>query len=222
MSGPSHPQPPGPGWWQARDGRWYPPRPPQQQYQQQQYPPQAPPPKRSNRGCLIAVLVVVGLVLVGGGVATYLVVQAAQRISATVGDGIIGSAQQNCPPTAEISAAVGSPLRDPIGGTLVGSTGCAYLAVDQSNGIDVNIVTSPALIADEQFKDFSDEGMAAGATPVDVALGDRGQAWAADHKSAAIGMADGRVVLVELMATGAGSLDDRTQTAIDLARKQLG
>ncbi|MEJ3657488.1 hypothetical protein WEH80_31450 [Actinomycetes bacterium KLBMP 9759] len=226
-----HPQSPGPGWWQASDGRWYPPQP-QQQYAQQQYaqqqhpqqfPPQGPPPGRSgNRGCLVAALVTVGLLLVGGGVAVFFVVQAAQRVSESLGDGIIGSAPQNCPTAAEISTAVGSQVQEAVGGTLIGTTGCIYVAADQSDGIDVNIVRSPALIADEQFADFVNEGTAAGAAPVDVALGDRGQAWASDRKSAAIGMANGRVVLVELMSAGSGSLGDRTAVAIELARKQLG
>ena len=51
--------PQAPDWWQASDGKWYPPQPPP-----------APAPKKSNKGCLIAVLVVFAIfaLLVGGAV----------------------------------------------------------------------------------------------------------------------------------------------------------
>jgi hypothetical protein len=76
----------GPGWWQASDGKWYPPQP-------AAAPPAAPPPrgpapgpqwggppptKKSNKGCLIA-LAVVGVVLLLG-------IAAVVAIVAAVGD----------------------------------------------------------------------------------------------------------------------------------------
>jgi hypothetical protein len=74
------PGPQGPGWWQASDGRWYPPQPAQQAYTQpapQAYPPgspqgypqqapPAPPPRTSGKGCLIALAIVLGLFLLVG------------------------------------------------------------------------------------------------------------------------------------------------------------
>jgi hypothetical protein len=78
----------GPGWWQASDGKWYPPQsaptaapppPPPPAYGPPPAPvPQwTPPPakKGGNKGCLIA-LAVVGVVLVLGIVATVVVVNA--------------------------------------------------------------------------------------------------------------------------------------------------
>jgi hypothetical protein len=79
----------GPGWWQASDGKWYPPQqaptaappPPQPQappaYGQPPTPQWTPPPakKGGNKGCLIA-LAVVGVVLVLGIVATVVVIAA--------------------------------------------------------------------------------------------------------------------------------------------------
>lgn len=55
----------GPDWWQASDGKWYPPQPPTAAPPPPGYAPYpmptAAPPKKSNKGCLIAVLVVFGL-----------------------------------------------------------------------------------------------------------------------------------------------------------------
>ena len=82
----------GPGWWQASDGKWYPPQqaptaapppppqPPPQPLPTYGAPPQpqwTPPPakKGGNKGCLIA-LAVVGVLLVLGIVATVVVVVA--------------------------------------------------------------------------------------------------------------------------------------------------
>lgn len=49
--------PQGPGWWQASDGRWYPPQP-------ASYAPVPPqPPPKSNKGCL-TVLAIVGVLVV--------------------------------------------------------------------------------------------------------------------------------------------------------------
>jgi hypothetical protein len=73
----------GPGWWQASDGKWYPPQPAAPVTPPP--PPPGPPPVpqwgapttpgKSNRGCLIA-LGIVGVVLVLGIVATVIVIAA--------------------------------------------------------------------------------------------------------------------------------------------------
>ena len=76
--------PQGPGWWQASDGKWYPPQsaptaapppPPSPVYGTPPQPQWTPPPakKGGNKGCLIA-LAVVGVVLVLGVVATVVAV----------------------------------------------------------------------------------------------------------------------------------------------------
>jgi hypothetical protein len=74
----------GPGWWQASDGKWYPPQsaptaapppPPRPAYGPSPAPQWTPPPakKGGNRGCLIA-LAAVGVVLVLGIVATVVII----------------------------------------------------------------------------------------------------------------------------------------------------
>ncbi|MFC4947577.1 hypothetical protein [Pseudonocardia sp. GCM10023141] len=224
------PGPPPPGWWQAADGRWYPPQPMQQPMQQQPGgwgpPPQqavAPAPRGKNRGCIIAVIVVVVLVLAGAGIAIYFVVQAANKIGDIAQGGIVGSATTSCPAAAEISSAVGSTVREPLGGSLVGATGCIYLAADQTSGLDVNIVTAPDLIADDQLKDFANEGTTAGASPHPIPVGTNGSAWSSASKSAAIAVGGGKVVLVEIQATGQQqSIGDHTDVAIQLLKRTLG
>jgi hypothetical protein len=73
----------GPGWWQASDGKWYPPQPaapttappPPPAYGPPPAPQWTPPPakKGGNKGCLIA-LAVVGAVVVLGIVATVVII----------------------------------------------------------------------------------------------------------------------------------------------------
>jgi hypothetical protein len=58
--------PGGAEWWQASDGKWYPPQPPQ--YAPQAYPSQGPP-AQGMSGCLKAFLIALGLAVVLGGVA---------------------------------------------------------------------------------------------------------------------------------------------------------
>lgn len=251
-------QPQGPDWWQASDGRWYPPQAPQQQQftagpgveqqftagpgQQQQFaagpgPQQqftagpgvqqwssGPPPKKSSgKGCLIAALVVIGIIVVLGGIGIYLLNKAADTIGETLGDGgIFGSGSVTCPTAADIEATVGSEVRDPVSGSLVGTTGCAYLAADQESGVDVNIVVSPTLIVDEQLTDFADEGQVAGAAPKSIDVGERGQAWASDSKSAAIAVGGGRVVLVEIMSASGSPIGDKTSAAVSLLSDMIG
>jgi hypothetical protein len=75
----------GPGWWQASDGKWYPPQPaaptaappPPPAYGPPPAPQWTPPPARKggNKGCLIA-LAVVGVVVVLGIVATVVIIAA--------------------------------------------------------------------------------------------------------------------------------------------------
>ena len=110
MSDVSH----GPGWWQASDGRWYPPQP------AAPAPPPPPPPgpppqwggppagspKSSNRGCLIALAIVGALVVLGGIAATVLIVVVGREVDDRVDDdGGITSFSDNDenPPADDVS-----------------------------------------------------------------------------------------------------------------------
>jgi hypothetical protein len=109
--------PQGPGWWQASDGKWYPPQPAATP------PPVAPPPgpapqwggpppaKKSNKGCLIA-LAVVGVVALLGIAAVVAVVLAVEdevddRVDEANRDGGIPTFSDNTenPPGDDVTVA---------------------------------------------------------------------------------------------------------------------
>jgi hypothetical protein len=87
------PAPHGPGWWQASDGRWYPPAgqpfgPPVPAPGPGGPPPPAP---KSNKGCLWAAVIVGGL-LVFGAVAAFVVIAVfVNRVDDAVEDAIEGN-----------------------------------------------------------------------------------------------------------------------------------
>jgi hypothetical protein len=90
----------GPGWWQASDGKWYPPQP-QQQAAPNQAPPLTPPPApqvvyqqapKKGHGCLYAILGAVGLVVVIGVIALAAIAVSANKVSKTVASGNLGGA----------------------------------------------------------------------------------------------------------------------------------
>jgi hypothetical protein len=83
------PSPQGPGWWQASDGRWYPPAgqplgPPGPAYT-------APPPApKSNKGCLWAAAIVGGLLVFGAIAAFVIIAVFVDRVDEAVEDAIEG------------------------------------------------------------------------------------------------------------------------------------
>ena len=240
-------QPQGPGWWQASDGRWYPPQPPQppqsaplftphqqyeqpqygqpqygqqqygqQQYGQQQYGQQpAPAPRTRNRGCVIAVVVAVVVLLAGMAVVGYFVYRAVTTVSEIAGGvGSFGEAQ--CPTEQDVAAAVGSPVTLVVSGNVVVAAGCSYLAVDQTNGADVQITTGAALIADDQFKSFASDAATQNATPEPIAVGDRAEAFGGPGRSEAIAVVDNSLILVEVFSSSGTDIGDKKQAAITL------
>jgi hypothetical protein len=84
----------GPGWWQASDGRWYPPQPaaPMAPPPPPPGPPPAPQwggppvPSKSNRGCLIALAVVGALVVLGSVAAAVLLVVVGREVDDRIDD----------------------------------------------------------------------------------------------------------------------------------------
>jgi hypothetical protein len=81
---PGAPTPPGPGWWLASDGRWYPPAGPAPA---PVAPPQPPVPQRSSgKGCLIAAGVVAGVLLLGGIAALAIVLLGARKVADELDD----------------------------------------------------------------------------------------------------------------------------------------
>ena len=109
----------GPGWWQASDGKWYPPlaaapvAPPP--------PPPGPPPvpqwggppvaKKSNRGCLIALGIVGALVVLGIIAVVVIVVAVGNEVDDRVDDDGITTFSDNDenPPADDVSIAECGP-----------------------------------------------------------------------------------------------------------------
>src|SRR4029453_16160280 len=134
-------QPQGRGWWRPSDAQWYPPQP-RPAYPPQPrpaYPPQpfgAGPPvpqKRANHGVLIAVLSVVAVVVVAGGLGVYFL----YRTVADNVSGVMGGGGLNCPSAADISTLVGSEVNEPTGGNMVVASGCYYLPKGPDDAIEV-------------------------------------------------------------------------------------
>jgi hypothetical protein len=219
-----------PGWWQGPDGRWYPPQPPPPPGPRPMAP--GPPPpgmgpgpggpqpaKSGSKGCVIAAVVVAVLVLGVGGIGVYFALRAAHEVGEIAKGGVIGEAE--CLPVGDVEAVIGSQVRPPQGGTLVGSSGCAYLAVDQTSGIDVNIVTGPGLVAEDELRSFENEGRAAQAEVTSIGVGEGGMAWASDVKSAAATVAGGRLYLVEVMSASGQPIGDRQAQAVTLLERAI-
>ena len=83
--------PQGPGWWQASDGRWYPPHThPSYQPPPAQVPPPAQPRAKSGvpKGLIIVGAIVVTLLVAGYAVTSY--------VFDKIGDGLTGAAGGNC------------------------------------------------------------------------------------------------------------------------------
>jgi len=231
-------QPQGPGWWQASDGRWYPPQP--QQYPPQQYPaqqptyqpqpqyqpqyqqqfgpgPTPPPPRRSsNRGCLIAAVIVGVLVLAGVGFGAWALYRVGSAVS-----GVTSGAAAECPTESEVSTIVGSPVKKIAGVSVVVATGCGYEALDRSSGADVQITTGPALIADDELKSFESDAATQGVQSTPIPLGSRGRAYGGEQRSAAITVDGSRLVEVEVFGASA-PIGDRRTAALALLQRMLG
>jgi hypothetical protein len=213
-------QPQGPGWWQASDGRWYPPQPPQaapyQQYTQQP----APAPRTRNRGCVVAVVVAVAFVLIGGGIGAYYVYRGVTAVTEVAG-GAWPFGEAKCPAEQDVSSIVGSPVTLVASGNVVVAKGCSYFAVDKSTGADVQITTGAALVADEQFQSFASDAATQGATPEAIPVGERAEAFGGSGRSGAIAVVDSSLILVEVFNSGSTDIGDKKQEAITLLEQVI-
>jgi hypothetical protein len=235
-------QPQGPGWWQASDGRWYPPQPPPQPgppdapYQQYaQQPPQAgppnmpyqqymqqPPPARGarNRGCVIAAIATLAVLVVGAGIAGYYIYRGVSAVKEIAG-GAAPFGEAHCPTEQDVSSTVGSPVTLVVSGNVVVASGCSYLAVDQSAGADVQITTGAALVADEQFQSFASDAATQGASPEPISVGERAEAFGGPGRSEAIAVVDSSLILVEVFSSSGTDIGDKKQEAITLLEQVI-
>ena len=219
-------QPQGPGWWQASDGRWYPPQPPPQPgppnvpYQQYM---QQPAPASERRGTAAAsspLIVTVAVLVVGAGIAGYYVYRGVSAVKEIAG-GAAPFGEAHCPTEQDVSSTVGSPVTLVVSGNVVVASGCSYLAVDQSTGADVQITTGAALVADEQFQSFASDAATQGATPEPISVGERAEAFGGPGRSEAIAVVDSSLILVEVFSSSGTDIGDKKQEAITLLEQVI-
>ena len=228
MSDPQNPSP-GPGWWLASDGRWYPPESaPQSQaapVPQQQpapaaqpqgapawQPPPQPAPRKSGKGCLIALAIVgaIGLVVV------VLIAFAIYKFADTVedvADGItVGDIE--CPTEDEVSDIIGYDVELVASGSIIVASGCSYTSSGASAG--VAIISGSGLIAEDVFAELATEAQSNGAEVSDIDAGDDGKAFGSETRSEAVTKDDGNVVQVEIFSEGAEPIGDKKDEAEEI------
>ena len=232
MSDPQNPSP-GPGWWLASDGRWYPPEsapqpqaaptpPPQAAYAAQPQAPawQPPPqqaPRKSGKGCLIA-LAIVGAI---GAVIVVLIAFAIYKFADTVedvADGItVGDVE--CPKADEVSDIIGYDVDLAASGSIIVASGCNYTSTGDTAG--VSIVSGSGLIAEEVFADLETEAQANGTSVSDIDAGDDGKAFGSDTRSAAAAKDDGNIVQVDIFSEGTAPIGDKKDEAEEILEQFL-
>ena len=224
--------PPGPGWWLASDGRWYPPESaPQAQSAQAQpaqwqptqgqpvqpWQPPAPTPGKSGKGCLIALAIVgaIGLVIV------VLIAVAIYKVADTVedvADGItVGDVK--CPTADDVSDIIGYDVELAGSGNVLVASGCGYTSAGDTAG--VSIVSGSGLIAEEVIGDLESEAQGNGTEASSIDAGDGGKAYGSPMRSAAATEDSGNVVEVEIFAEGTEPIGDKRDEAVEILEQFL-
>lgn len=215
-------QQPQPGWWQASDGRWYPPQPPQQMSQQ---PPQqgygapamhAAPPRRSRSGsgCLVGCLVALVLVVALGGVGAFLI----YRFVADTADKLMSDVE--CPSAAKVSDIVGSEVKTVAEGTVFVASGCSYEAVDATSGANVQITSGSSFIEDDVRTQFEGTAEVQGASVESADVGEDGKKFGSEIRSGALAGSGGQVVEVEVWSADLSQpVGDKSDAAVELLRE---
>ena len=157
------------------------------------------------------------MVLGGGAVGAYFVYRA---VSGSV-SGVIGGAQMNCPTAEDISSLVGSEVTGPTRANVIVASGCNYSAKGPDDMLDVIITSGSKIITDEEVASFESECRAANAEVRSIGVGDRGHAWASQHKGAAIAAGDHSLVTVEVQGKNFADIPDKSDAAIAILARVL-
>lgn len=212
MSDPQNPSP-GPGWWLASDGRWYPPESAAQpQAAPAWQPPPLPAPRKSGKGCLIA-LAVGGVVMLILAALFFFVVWKVVDTVDKVADGItVGDVE--CPTADDVSEIIGYDVELAASGSIIVASGCNYTSSGDTAG--VSIVSGSGLIAEEVFADLETEAQSNGATVSDIGAGDDGKAFGSEMRSAAAAKDDGNIVQVDIFSEGTEPIGDKKDEAEEI------
>jgi hypothetical protein len=213
--------PPGPGWWLASDGRWYPPESaPQAQQPPPQQPPWQPPPqaaKKSGKGCLVALGIVGVVMLLIAGLFFFVVWKVFDTVE-DVADGItVGDVE--CPTADDVSDIIGYDVELAASGSVIVASGCNYTSSGDTAG--VSIVSGSGLIAEEVISDLESEAQGNGTEASSIDAGDGGRAYGSAMRSAAATQDDGKVVEVEIFSEGTEPVGDEKDEAVEILEQFL-
>lgn len=212
MSDPQNPSP-GPGWWLASDGRWYPP-----QSATSPAPPMQPaPPSKSGKGCLIALAVGGVIMLLLAGLFFFLVWKVVDTVD-DVADGItVGDVK--CPTADDVSDIIGHDVELAASGSVIIASGCSYTSSGDTAG--VSIVSGSGLIAEEVIADLESEAQGNGAEATSIDAGDGGKAYGSQTRSVAATGSDGNIVEVEIFSEGTEPIGDKRDEAVEILEQFL-
>ena len=200
---------PGPGYWLASDGKWYPPQAPTP-------PPMAPipppQPSKSGSGCLIGLVVGGVVLLVFLGIVGFVIYKVTDAVE-DVADGItVGDVE--CPKDTEVSDLIGHKVDLVMSGNIGVAAGCNYTG--RGAGAGVAIVSGSGLIADEILAELETEAEANGAEVISIDVGDDGKAFGSPSRSEAATKDDGNIVQVEIFAEGTDPIGDKRDEAVEI------
>ena len=213
------PTPPGPGWWLASDGRWYPP-------QSAPAPPPAPAPgppvpgpvpgpaapTKSGKGCLIGLGVVGAVVVVIGVVVAVAIWRFASAVD-DVADGVtVGDV--NCPTAEKVSRHRWAARRTGDVRRCRRGVGCAYSSGGQGPG--VSIVSGAGLISDEVLSELESTAESNGTQATSIDEGEDGKAFGSAMRSEAATKADDHIVQVEIFSEGTDPIGDKMDEAVEI------
>ena len=206
--------PPGPGWWLASDGRWY---PPQQATPPPPPMPPAPQPSKGGKGCLIT-LAIVGAVLL---VVVVLIAVAVWKFASAVkdvADGVtVGDVE--CPTAETVSDIVGYDVDLAVSGSIVVASGCSYTG--NGEGAGVAIVSGAGLISDEVLAELASAAQANGAEVTSIEAGDDGVAFGSPNRSEAATKDGGHIVEVDIFSEGTNPIGNKRDEAVEILELYL-
>lgn len=172
------------------------------------------PGRRSGSGCLVGCLVVLTLVVVIGGVASFLV----YRFVVDTADKLMSDVE--CPSASTVSEIVGSEVSTIVEGTIFVASGCSYEAVDADSGVSVQITSGSSIIEDEVRQEFETTAAGQGASVESADVGENGKKFGSEIRSGALAGSGGQVVEVEVWSANPSKpVGDKSAAAVELLRE---
>lgn len=137
-----------------------------------------------------------------------------------------GSTQSPCLAAADVSSAIGLPVRDlPQGTRTYGNTVvCAYQGTNDQLGVFVTTIAGPAGQSDEIFRKMRESArlfLGANAEPEAIQVGERGYAYGSNSKSEAAAVLGGRGYHAEVVSSASANIGDKKVGMIEMVKKLM-